>query len=122
MPGCRYPFPVGGSSPPDGLLHHACIQFILLIVASGLRARASASRLSGQHTITTAAAAPSNTILQTPCTMAASNSSVGIKAALLLTWLITLSGGVVLIGAVGALSSDAGSPFPADYKLAWTAM
>ncbi|KAL4429635.1 hypothetical protein ABPG77_008684 [Micractinium sp. CCAP 211/92] len=54
--------------------------------------------------------------------MAASNSSVGIKAALLLTWLITLSGGVVLIGAVGALSSDAGSPFPADYKLAWTAI
>lgn len=54
---------------------------------------------------------------------AVSNSSgVGIKAALLLTWLITLSGGVVLIGAAGALSSDAGSPFPAPYKLAWTAM
>lgn len=54
---------------------------------------------------------------------AVSNSSgVGIKAALLLTWLITLSGGVVLIGAAGALSSDAGSPFPDAYKLAWTAI
>jgi len=39
-----------------------------------------------------------------------------------LAWLVTLGGGVVLIGAVGALSSDAGSPFPAPYKLAWTAM
>ncbi|KAL4458344.1 hypothetical protein ABPG75_013209 [Micractinium tetrahymenae] len=55
--------------------------------------------------------------------MAASNSSgVGIKAALLLTWLITLTGGVALIGAVGALSADAGSPLPAPYKLAWTAI
>ncbi|PSC77047.1 O-antigen polymerase [Micractinium conductrix] len=39
-----------------------------------------------------------------------------------LTWLLTLSGGVVLIGAVAALSSDAGSPFPGAYKLAWTAI
>lgn len=42
------------------------------------------------------------------------------RAANLLAWLITLGGGVVLIGAVAALSKDAGSPTP--YKLAWTAI
>lgn len=51
-----------------------------------------------------------------------SASLSGAKAGMYLTWLVTLSGGVVLIGAVGALSSDAGSPFPGAYKLAWTAM
>ena len=83
------------------------------------------------------------------------------KSAIIAAWLITLIGGVVLIGAVAALTSvrrrrcwrrgcrrthtgemgypnlrpypprpfptiaclqDAGSPFPAAYKLAWTAM
>lgn len=52
----------------------------------------------------------------------ANSGMPGAKGALYLAWLIALSGGVVLIGAVAALSNDAGSPFPAPYKLAWTAI
>lgn len=37
-------------------------------------------------------------------------------------WLLTLGGGVVLIGGMAALTSDAGDTLPEPYKLAWTAI
>nr|ABO27093.1 unknown [Chlorella vulgaris] len=43
------------------------------------------------------------------------------KMAMLAVWALTLAGGVVLIGGVAALTSDAG-PIPEPYKLAWTAI
>lgn len=45
-----------------------------------------------------------------------------MNAANLVSWAVALGGGVVLIGGVASLTSDAGSPFPAPYKLAWTAI